>query len=142
MNIIDYIKDFFTKAGKWIIGFGFLLASVAFNCCPNIVAPIPTPVVPSDYGYCHSGCEAAKKIVGRDGKMGCEESRDLVIHTKLDGGVDAGFSIKTVTCEQWCNEEEQKGVNLQPSCWTQITSCDQIDEFRKSRFNCIIDGGK
>ncbi len=70
----------------------------------------------TDTEYCQAGCEYLKHLPGRDGKMGCEEARDLMMSTG-----------EVVTCQQFCEDTQKNGRSLEPRCWTTISSCDDIE---------------
>lgn len=104
------------------------LATLEFGCpgpVVNVKANGPSPVQPPDTPWCATGCQYLQMLPGRDGSIGCEESRVL----ELPGG-------EILTCEQWCTKEQMAGRNLYPSCWPKAKKCTDIEEFRKRTMPC------
>lgn len=97
----------------------FLLLSFLTFACAEPQIPNVSPIVPTDTNYCSSGCEHLQSLTGRDGKLSCEESRPLHMP-----------SGEVISCERFCKETQDAGRNLYPSCWLEVTSCDQIEVFR------------
>lgn len=83
--------------------------------------PRPIPVEPDDTGYCDPGCKHLKTLKGRDNKIGCEESRDLIMP-----------SGDIVSCLDFCEETQRNGRSLHPRCWVEIKECKDIE--RKCRW--------
>ena len=92
---------------------------------PSASVDGPSPVKPSDTEWCSTGCKYLKMLPGRDGTMGCEESRVL----ELPNG-------DILTCEEWCTREQKAGRNLYPSCWPKAKKCSDIEDFRKKSQSC------
>ena len=88
------------------------------SCCENM-DPKPNIVVPTDINYCKAGCEHIANLPGQDGKKGCLESRDLIFP---DGGKES--------CEEFCISTEKNGRAIEPKCWVNLQSCDQIETCR------------
>ena len=38
--------------------------------------------------------------------------------------------VPNETCEEFCQQEEQNGINLNTLCLSQVPTCDQIEEWR------------
>lgn len=85
----------------------------------------PSPTQPPDTEWCATGCKYLQMLSGRDGHIGCEESRVL----ELPGG-------EIMTCEQWCVQEQKAGRNLYPSCWPKAKKCSDVEEYRKRSEPC------
>lgn len=120
---------------KFIAAGLFCAGLVLSGGCPDMNIPggastsSTAPMVPPDTNQCHSGCEALARLTGRDGKPGCEESRPL----ELPGG-------GSMTCEQWCTGEQKLGRELSPSCWKNVTKCQDVETVRKQSQPCTDAG--
>lgn len=95
----------------------FAAISFVMVGCPQVVKPVP--VIPTDSGYCESGCRHLATLKGRDGFPGCEESRVLELP---DGDI--------LTCTEFCKETQEKGRSLCPSRWMEAKECDDVEEVR------------
>jgi hypothetical protein len=103
----------------------FIILSILFIISSCSEVNNPSPIVPSDTPWCKVGCEHLQHLTGKDGQIGCEESRSL----ELPGG-------DMITCEQFCTETQNSGRNLYPSCWATAKSCNELEQFRKRSLPC------
>ena len=79
-----------------------LLSLLLLTACPKSG---PTPHVPDDTDQCPAACERLREL-------GCEEGDPLE-----DG----------TTCEVFCQETQDTGHALNPTCIKAIDSCGQIE---------------
>jgi hypothetical protein len=89
------------------------------GCPPEPVIPPPNPPVDTD--LCGAMCAHLKSL-------GCEEGQD-VYNSDMPGPT----GVPNQTCQTWC-EELQDASHLffvNPRCVATVTSCDQIEEYRK-----------
>ena len=86
---------------------------VLLTACPESNS---TSLNNENVNYCRLGCAHLMNLTGRDGEPGCEEARPLVYPN--------GF---VETCEQLCLSVEENGRELNPKCWVNVKSCDQIE---------------
>ena len=97
--------------------------------CNNCAGVLPTPVIPTDSDKCAAACE---KLVS----LGCEEgnpvqvplsSDDCILHGKKVSKVDAG-SICEVPCSTFCDDTQNTGVWLNPTCVIEnVTKCSDLE---------------
>lgn len=96
---------------------GLLLVFLIASCYPVALVPDPKTPTEDDIKYCDIGCKHLQSLVGRDGAMGCEESRDLIYPS---GAVE--------TCRQFCEDTQRNGRWLNPKCWAnEVTKCEEIE---------------
>ena len=106
-----------------------LLLSIAFflSACPNssrLVSPNPPQIVDSQ--LCGSACE-------RLSTLGCDEGKPVGTGIACNGDWECGHTEQCVnrwcfdTCEHFCSETQAWGVWLDPTCVSQINSCNEID---------------
>lgn len=91
----------------------FVFATMSLGAaCPHgpVYNPTPTPPTPVDTDDCALACQAMRS-------HNCIEGTDIPTP-------DSG----KITCEEFCRVEQQdNGVELNPSCVKTITSCDEIE---------------
>jgi len=97
----------------------FLMLLILIPSCIETQKPGVSPTVPTDTAFCRPGCEHLQSLTGKDGKLSCEEARPLHMP-----------SGEIISCEKFCQDTQNAGRNLYPSCWLEVTSCDQIETFR------------
>lgn len=105
----------------------FLFCIILIGCPPTPLPKVadPSPVTPTDTSFCQLGCDYLQTLTGRDGKPGCEEARPLVM---------PDHSI--VSCVSFCQETQNNGRNLYPSCWLKVKKCEEIEEYRLKATSC------
>lgn len=75
--------------------------------CPHTYTGPDRPVVPPDTDMCADGCLRLKQL-------GCPEG--------------AGSEPSDPdSCQKDCEYVQENGVALSPSCWAEMTSCDQLE---------------
>lgn len=92
--------------------------------CPSY-GPINSAEHYPDTEWCAVGCFTLQHLTGRDGGLGCEESRS--IH---------GPNGEMITCAENCRQTQDRGENLYPSCWAKVKTCGELEEIRKRSFSC------
>lgn len=75
---------------------------VMASCC---APPAPNPRIPTDTPNCGAACDHLRQL-------GCPEGQALE-----DG----------TTCTQFCEESQQNGHALNPTCVMSITACSKLD---------------
>lgn len=99
------------------------LAVVALlvGCPPPKDPVVPPPTPPPDTDWCGTMCDHLKML-------GCEEGEPVYNNDK-PGPVD----VPNQSCEEWCTELQDPDhlYFINPRCVSEVTSCDQIEEFRK-----------
>ncbi len=100
---------------KFAYSFLIMLFILCWSGCksPSVVYP-PEP---TDTSYCEVGCNHLNSLVGRDGKSGCEESRDLEMQ-----------SGEIVTCKTFCIDTQEHGRSIGPKCWLTVNKCSDIED--------------
>lgn len=99
---------------------GWLFLTILFcNSCSN------PKTVNREIPLCDQACDYARQLPGQDGQMGCLEARSF--------WTPEGYLI---SCEEFCQESQQHGKNLQPSCWLKAHSCQEIETLRSSGQIC------
>lgn len=83
-----------------------LLLAFGFLCACEEHESTPTPVDPADQTACPAACEHLREL-------GCEEGEPLE-----DG----------TTCEQFCEQTQEQGHALRPSCVATITTCSELEQ--------------
>ena len=86
--------------------FAFVLAAVAALSMGSTcrTKPSPAPIEPKDTADCPAACEKLRAL-------GCPEGQPLE-----DG----------TTCEKFCQDTQESGHALRPSCVMDITTCEQL----------------
>jgi hypothetical protein len=81
-----------------------LVVLLALAGCPAPAPPKPAPHLPDDTPSCPSACKRLREF-------GCEEGQPLE-----DG----------TSCEKFCEDTQQSGHALRPSCVMTIQSCAEL----------------
>ena len=91
------------------------------GCPPNKDPVVPPPTPPPDSDWCGTMCQHLQGL-------GCEEGED-VYNNDLPGPPD----VPNQTCEDWCAElqDPEHLYFINPRCVSEVTSCEQIEEYRK-----------
>ena len=95
---------------RHVIGFIFVV-SLFLAGCPR---PLPVPREPPDTHLCPAACAKLDKL-------GCEEAEPIEMR---DGSM--------VTCTEFCVDLQQKGHWLNPTCVSEISSCEGMDQCMKN----------
>lgn len=98
-----------------------LIVAASLLGCPPIDPVVPPPTPPPDTDWCGTMCDHLKRL-------GCEEGKDVYDNDK-PGPVD----VPNQTCQAWCTELQDPShvYFINPRCVTEVTSCDQIEAYRK-----------
>jgi hypothetical protein len=97
-----------------------VLAFLALSCGPKQPSDAPlAQAQPTHSELCPKMCEHFRELK-------CEEG-DPYYDNDKPGPADAPNS----TCEDFCKEQQAKGVNINPSCAMQAPSCDLIEVYRQ-----------
>lgn len=91
--------------------FALMLAvtSAALSGCPSGYGEPPPlrPIQPPDTDSCEAGCAKLKEL-------GCPEAT-------------GSEPADPESCRKDCEYVQNNGLAIRPSCWTGMTSCDQLD---------------
>lgn len=95
-----------------------ILAAVLLVGCPGPI-PRPAPVIPTDTASCPSACQHLRDLR-------CPEGNPIPHPDHFD---DRSFDA---TCEKFCEDTQQSGHALQPSCVMRIRKCSDMESVQKS----------
>ena len=113
---------------KKIITTALAIAAIVVACKPanNPPTPNPPPPVPNA-SDCSEACDHLKYL-------GCEEGNPIDVGTpcKVDSDCGPPMSCSAlgqcmITCTAWCTDLMSKGVDMNPTCVKDISSCSELE---------------
>lgn len=75
--------------------------------CPHTYTGPDRPVVPQDTHMCGAGCERLMEL-------GCPEA-------------EGSEPEDPESCRKDCEYVQENGLSVSPSCWAEMTDCDQLE---------------
>lgn len=94
-----------------------LVALVLIGCPAS--TPRPAPVIPTDTASCPSACQHLRDL-------GCPEGTPI---PNPDHPEDRSLAS---TCEQFCQDTQEAGHALQPSCVMRVRKCSDMQTVQNS----------
>lgn len=98
--------------------------ALVLGCPVNREPPSPTPNPVPDSELCGAMCA---HLGAGDAGLGCEEGKALY-NSDLPGPRD----VPNQSCEDWCKQQQGKGVFINPRCVMQVKACAEIEPARQS----------
>jgi len=105
-----------------------LFALVLFGCPVKRDPASPNPLPVPDSELCGPMCQHIGPAA--QGGLGCVEGEPLY-NSDLPGPRD----VPNQSCEQWCQEQQGKGVFINPRCVMQVKACAEIEPSRQKICN-------